>query len=93
MERNQPWGREPLPDKTFMVLLSGNQCDHQPVVSYPKGTDGPDGIPMVSLPVFGPASYKFKPPLWVNNESVLVSDLLQAADRWLTMLQAVFTQN
>ncbi|KAI3825049.1 hypothetical protein L1987_06525 [Smallanthus sonchifolius] len=136
MERNQPWGREPLADKildlarcfpelrslrscdllpsswlsvawypiyripmgptlkdldacflTFHSLhtpMTGNQCEHPPVVSYPNGTDG---IPMVSLPVFGLASYKFKPPLWVHNERTLVSDLLQAADRWLNMLQ------
>ncbi|KAK1423098.1 hypothetical protein QVD17_18393 [Tagetes erecta] len=136
MERNQPWGREPLADKildlarcfpelrslrscdllpsswlsvawypiyripmgptlkdldacflTFHSLhtpMTGNQCDHPPVVTYPNGRDG---IPMVSLPVFGLASYKFKPPLWVHNERTMASDLLQAADRWLTMLQ------
>ncbi|KAJ0813295.1 hypothetical protein HanPSC8_Chr17g0771771 [Helianthus annuus] len=136
MERNQPWGREPLADKildlarrfpelkslrscdllpsswfsvawypiyripmgsskkdldacflTFHSLhtpVAGNQCDHPPVVSYPNGTDG---SPVVSLPVFGLASYKFKPQLWVHNEPQLVSDLLQAADIWLTMLR------
>nr|XP_043640254.1 uncharacterized protein LOC122611309 [Erigeron canadensis] len=136
LERNQPWGREPLTDKildlahhfpdlktlrscdllpsswlsvawypiyripmgptlkdldacflTFHSLhtpMTGNQCEHPPVVSYPHGTDGP---PVVSLPVFGLASYKFKSPLWVQNEQMLVSSLLQAADDWLSMLQ------
>ncbi|XP_076947775.1 uncharacterized protein LOC143619817 isoform X1 [Bidens hawaiensis] len=137
MERNQPWGREPLADKildlarcfpelkslrscdllpsswfsvawypiyripmgstlkdldacflTFHSLhttLTGDQCDHPPVVSYPNGIYG---IPVVSLPAFGLASYKFKPvPLWVHNDQRLVSDLLQAADSWLAMLQ------
>ncbi|KAI3729438.1 hypothetical protein L6452_18096 [Arctium lappa] len=136
LERNQPWGREPLTDKildlarcfpelkslrscdllpsswlsvawypiyripmgptlkdldacflTFHSLhtpMTGNQCEHPPVVSYPSGMDG---IPVVSLPVFGLASYKFKPPLWVHDERPLVSSLLQAADDWLTMLQ------
>ncbi|KAK9064570.1 hypothetical protein SSX86_015952 [Deinandra increscens subsp. villosa] len=136
MERNQPWGREPLADKildlarsfpelkslrscdvlpsswlsvawypiyripmgptlkdldacflTFHSLhtpITGNQCVHPPVVNYPNGTDG---IPMVSLPVFGLASYKFKPTLWVHDGRTLVSDLLQAADSWLTSLQ------
>ncbi|KAI3717528.1 hypothetical protein L1987_69210 [Smallanthus sonchifolius] len=124
MERNQPWGREPLADKIldlaccFPELKSLRSCDllpsswlsvawypiyripmgptlsrcllsnfsfsSHPLDSYPNGTDG---IPMFSLPVFGLASYKFKPPLWVHNERTLVIDLLQAADRWLTMLQ------
>lgn len=136
LERNQPWGREPLTDKvldlarrfpelkslrscdllpsswlsvawypiyripmgptlkdldacflTFHSLhtpVTGIQCEHPPVVSYPNGKDD---IPKVSLPVFGLASYKFKSPLWVHNDHTLVSSLLQAADNWLTMLQ------
>ncbi|MFS8032821.1 hypothetical protein Hanom_Chr17g01562171 [Helianthus anomalus] len=136
MERNQPWGREPLADKildlarrfpelksikscdllpsswfsvawypiyripmgstkkdlhacflTFHSLhtpMAGSQCDHPPVVSYPNGTDG---SPVVSLPAFGLASYKFKPQLWVHNEPQLASDLLQSADSWLAMLR------
>ncbi|PWA41651.1 hypothetical protein CTI12_AA524380 [Artemisia annua] len=136
LERNQPWGREPLTDKildlarrfpelkslrscdllpsswlsvawypiyripmgptlkdldacflTFHSLhtpVTGIQCEHPSVVSYPNGKDD---IPKVSLPVFGLASYKFKSPLWVHNDHTLVSSLLQVADNWLTMLQ------
>lgn len=136
LERNQPWGREPLTDKIFDLArcfpelnslrscdllssswlsvawypiyripmgptlkdldacfltfhslhtpMAGNQCEHPPVVSYLNGTDG---NLIVSLPVFGLASYKFKPDLWVPNERPLVSDLLLTAEKWLTKLQ------
>lgn len=45
-----------------------------------------DGVPKMSLPVFGLASYKFKGPLWTANggyERQLANDLSQAADDWL----------
>ncbi|MFS7959589.1 hypothetical protein Hanom_Chr08g00692871 [Helianthus anomalus] len=135
LERNQPWGREPLTDKildlarcfpelksvkscdllssswlsvawypiyripmgptlkdldacflTFHSLhtpITGNQCEHPPVVTHP----GETGDSKISLPVFGLASYKLKAPLWINNEGVLLTDLLQAADSWLANLQ------
>ncbi|XP_023759147.1 uncharacterized protein LOC111907573 isoform X2 [Lactuca sativa] len=65
---------------------TGNECEHPPVVSHSNGTDSIP-IPVVSLPAFGLASYKFKAPLWVPNELPLMTSLLQAADTWLTSLQ------
>ncbi|KAL4569370.1 hypothetical protein LXL04_025006 [Taraxacum kok-saghyz] len=61
--------------------ITGNECEHPPIVRYPEG------IPVVSLPAFGLASYKYKPPLWVHNEWPLMTSLLEAADNWLTSLQ------
>lgn len=136
LERNQPWGREPLTDKildlaccfpelkstrscdllptswlsvawypiyripmgptlkdldacflTFHSLhtpITGNQCEHPPVVIHPRETDG---VPKISLPVFGLASYKLKAPLWINNEHPLLTNLLQEADKWLAKCQ------
>lgn len=54
-----------------------------PVVTCPSEIDG---VPRMSLPVFGFASYKFKSSLWTDNGQ-LVSLLLQAADNWLTSRQ------
>ncbi|WOH15514.1 hypothetical protein DCAR_0935055 [Daucus carota subsp. sativus] len=54
-----------------------------PVVTCPSEIDG---IPRISLPIFGFASYKFKSSLWTDNGQ-LVSLLLQAADNWLTLRQ------
>lgn len=45
-----------------------------------------DGVPRISLPIFGFASYKFKLSLWTDNGQ-LVSSLLQAAEEWLTLRQ------
>ncbi|KAJ1684953.1 hypothetical protein LUZ63_016343 [Rhynchospora breviuscula] len=44
--------------------------------------------PMMSLPVFGLASYKFRPAVWTPNQSQKQTalSLLQAADRWLRAL-------
>nr|XP_043613394.1 uncharacterized protein LOC122585329 isoform X2 [Erigeron canadensis] len=64
--------------------ITGNQCVHPPVVSYPEKTDG---VPKISLPVFGLASYKLKAPLWINDERISLSSLLHEADNWLTTLQ------
>ncbi|KAF5777343.1 hypothetical protein HanXRQr2_Chr12g0534511 [Helianthus annuus] len=64
--------------------ISGNQCEHPPVAMHPGETDG---VPRMSLPVFGLASYKLKAPMWINNERLLLTDLLQAADSWLSNLQ------
>ncbi|GJY12454.1 hypothetical protein Tco_0381763 [Tanacetum coccineum] len=64
--------------------ITGNQCEHPPTVLNPGETDG---VPNISLPVFGLASYKLKAPLWINNERLLLSTLLQAADNWLATLQ------
>ncbi|XP_076956013.1 uncharacterized protein LOC143631035 isoform X1 [Bidens hawaiensis] len=59
--------------------ITGNQCE--------QATGETDGISKISLPAFGLASYKLKAPMWVNNEHLLLTDLLQAADNWLTNLQ------
>lgn len=58
-----------------------------PVVIYPSEIDG---IPRISLPVFGLASYKFRGSLWTSNsgsDRQLVTSLTQAADSWLRVLQ------
>ncbi|XP_038679667.1 uncharacterized protein LOC119980901 [Tripterygium wilfordii] len=47
-----------------------------------------DGVPNITLPVFGLASYRFKGALWTPNggcERPLASSLLQAADSWLRL--------
>lgn len=48
-----------------------------------------DGVPKISLPVFGMASYKLKGSLWAQNgvECQLADSLMQAADNWLSLLQ------
>ncbi|KAF7808845.1 DUF789 family protein [Senna tora] len=68
--------------------MEGLQRVQAPVVTYPSEIDG---VPRLSLPVFGLASYKFRGPLWTPNggyERQLASSLLQAADKWLRFLQA-----
>ncbi|RVW20467.1 hypothetical protein CK203_110138 [Vitis vinifera] len=49
-----------------------------------------DGVPEISLPVFGLASYKFRGSLWTPNggrDCQLTNSLLQAADDRLRLLQ------
>ncbi|KAF8399076.1 hypothetical protein HHK36_014942 [Tetracentron sinense] len=49
-----------------------------------------EGIPKISLPVFGMASYKFKGSMWTPNvgcEGERANSLLQAADNWLRLLK------
>ncbi|XP_058091436.1 uncharacterized protein LOC131237594 [Magnolia sinica] len=58
-----------------------------PVVTQPHGVDG---VPNISLPVFGLASYKFKGSLWTLNgghEWQQANLLLQAADNLVRLLQ------
>lgn len=58
-----------------------------PVVIYPNEIDG---VPRISLPVFGFASYKFRGSLWISNsgnDRQLVNSLSLAADNWLRLLQ------
>lgn len=58
-----------------------------PVLKSPSESDG---IPQISLPVFGLASYKYKVQLWTPNagqQRQLASSLLQAADNWVNSLQ------
>ncbi|KAH9722855.1 T15D22.8 [Citrus sinensis] len=57
-----------------------------PVVVYPSEIEG---VPKVSLPIFGMASYKFKGPMWIQNgvsEHQLANSLAQAAENWLRLL-------
>ncbi|KAL0003898.1 hypothetical protein SO802_011459 [Lithocarpus litseifolius] len=49
-----------------------------------------DGVPKMSLPVCGLASYKFKGSLWMPSggfECQLANSLLQEADNWLRLVQ------
>ncbi|GLT58187.1 hypothetical protein SLA2020_311020 [Shorea laevis] len=67
--------------------VGGTQSAQTPVLIHPNEIDG---VPKMSLPVFGLASYKFKGSLWMPNgesDSQLASSLLQDADNWLRMLQ------
>ncbi|CAI8605041.1 unnamed protein product [Vicia faba] len=67
--------------------LGGLQRVQPPVPSHPTEMDG---VPKISLPVFGLASYKFKGPLWTPSggyERQLSNSLLQNADKWLRLLQ------
>ncbi|CAL5350213.1 unnamed protein product [Camellia sinensis] len=65
----------------------GSQCAQAPVMTHPHEIDG---VPKISLPVFGLASYKFKASWWMpdgGSDRQLLNSLLQAADKWLTLLQ------
>lgn len=56
-------------------------------MTYPSEMDG---VPKMSLPVFGLASYKFRGSLWTPNggfERQLANSLSQAADNFLRVLQ------
>eukprot|EP00268_Persea_americana_P041516 TRINITY_DN41402_c0_g2_i1.p1 TRINITY_DN41402_c0_g2~~TRINITY_DN41402_c0_g2_i1.p1 ORF type:complete len:408 (+),score=62.96 TRINITY_DN41402_c0_g2_i1:400-1623(+) len=65
------------------TLMSGAGSVQGPIVTYPNGIDG---VPKISFPVFGLASYKFKSSMWTLNgglEHQLANSLLQEADDWL----------
>lgn len=65
------------------ILFTGARSVQGPVVTYPSDIDG---IPRMSLPVFGLASYKFRGSLWTPNggyEWQLANSLLQDAEDWL----------
>ncbi|KAL7240349.1 hypothetical protein ACSBR2_006074 [Camellia fascicularis] len=67
--------------------LSGTQSAQAPIMTNPSEIDG---VPRISLLVFALASYKFKESIWMPNggcERQLLNLLLQAADKWLTLLQ------
>ncbi|XVE75231.1 hypothetical protein DITRI_Ditri12bG0079000 [Diplodiscus trichospermus] len=67
--------------------LKDGQSARAPFVTYPTDMDG---VPKMSLPVFGLASYKFKGSLWTPNganDRHLANDLFQAANNWLRLLQ------
>ncbi|KAF3328879.1 hypothetical protein FCM35_KLT05957 [Carex littledalei] len=61
--------------------IKGFQSECDLCVSLKEG-------PVMSLPVFGLASYKFKPAIWTPNQSQKQAalSLLQAADKWLRAL-------
>ncbi|XVF12289.1 hypothetical protein REPUB_Repub08aG0102900 [Reevesia pubescens] len=67
--------------------MEGSGSGQTPFVVYP---DNADGIPKISLPVFGMASYKFKVSMWTQNgvsERQHANSLMQAAENWLRLLQ------
>ncbi|KAB5538165.1 hypothetical protein DKX38_015698 [Salix brachista] len=67
--------------------LGDERIAQAPVMTYP---DEEDGVPMMSLPVIGLASYKFKGSLWTSDgggDRQLANSLLQAAGKWLGLLQ------
>nr|XP_027097137.1 uncharacterized protein LOC113716840 [Coffea arabica] len=67
--------------------VTGSQIVPAPILTYPGEMDG---VPKISLPVFGLAHYKFKAPLWIRNggsERQLLNKLLQDAENWVSMLQ------
>ena len=73
-------------DSSF-ILISGGRSVQGPVLTYPSEIDG---IPKMSLPVFGLASYKFRGSLWTPNgryEWQLAKSLLQDAEDWLRQRQ------
>lgn len=66
--------------------LKGIGSGQAPVVVYPSEIDG---VPKLSLPSFGMASYKFKGPMWIQNgvsEHQQANSLAQAAENWLRLL-------
>lgn len=69
------------------TFLADERIAQAPVMTYP---DEEDGVPMMSLPVIGLASYKFKGSLWTSDgggDRQLANSLLQAAGKWLGLLQ------
>ncbi|KAK8503959.1 hypothetical protein V6N12_019127 [Hibiscus sabdariffa] len=67
--------------------MEGNGSDQTPFVVYPNDANG---VPKISLPVFGMASYKLKGSMWTQNslsKSQYVNSLMQAAENWLKLLQ------
>ncbi|KAG7023306.1 hypothetical protein SDJN02_14331 [Cucurbita argyrosperma subsp. argyrosperma] len=67
--------------------IRGNGHGQAPAMIYPNDNDG---IPKVSLPVFGLASYKLKGSIWAQNcvkEHQMANSLMQAAEKWLRRLQ------
>ncbi|XP_047943789.1 uncharacterized protein LOC125190509 [Salvia hispanica] len=66
--------------------MTGNEAAQSPVFTFPSESDG---VPQISLPAFGMASYKYKVSLWTPNagkQRDLANSLLQAADNWLNLL-------
>lgn len=71
---------------SLSMPLKGSGSGQAPVVVYPREIDG---VPKLSLPIFGMASYKFKGPMWIQNgvsEHQLANSLVQAAENRLRLL-------
>ncbi|KAB1212488.1 hypothetical protein CJ030_MR5G001022 [Morella rubra] len=71
---------------TLSTPMTGGGSTTAPIV-YPIEIDG---VPKISLPAFGMASYKLKGYMWTQygvTESQLANSLVQAADNWLRLLQ------
>ncbi|XP_014509179.1 uncharacterized protein LOC106768508 isoform X1 [Vigna radiata var. radiata] len=67
--------------------LTGSDCTHAPTLVYPSETDA---APKISIPTFAMASYKLKGSIWMKKgvgETQQVSSFLQAADKWLRVVQ------
>ncbi|URE17634.1 hypothetical protein MUK42_11494 [Musa troglodytarum] len=72
---------------TFYSLATPAKGDGSACPSI-KHSQEVDGVHLISLPVFGLASYKFKSTVWTPNggsELQLANSLLQAADNWLRL--------
>ncbi|KAL2343535.1 hypothetical protein Fmac_004820 [Flemingia macrophylla] len=72
---------------TLHTPLTGSGRTHAPILVYPSDMDG---VPKISIPTFAMASYKLKGSIWMKKgvtESQQVSSLLQAADKWLRIVQ------
>ncbi|KAI4313886.1 hypothetical protein L6164_026832 [Bauhinia variegata] len=70
---------------SLQTPMGGSHRVQAPIVTYPSEMNG---VPKMSLPVFGLATYKCKGPLWTANgeyERQLASSLLQDADNWLRL--------
>ncbi|KAL5830578.1 hypothetical protein ACOSQ3_020046 [Xanthoceras sorbifolium] len=66
--------------------MAGPQSAQASALTYPSEMDG---VPKMTLPVFGLASYKYKGSVWTSNggsERQLANSLFQAADNWLRLL-------
>ncbi|KAK4280763.1 hypothetical protein QN277_012341 [Acacia crassicarpa] len=66
---------------------SGPSQAQTPTLVFPNDMDGE---PKISIPTFAMASYKLKGSIWMQNglnEGQPANSLLQAADKWLRMLQ------
>ncbi|KAA8542735.1 hypothetical protein F0562_023887 [Nyssa sinensis] len=72
---------------SLSTLVGGGEGAQVPVVVNPSDTDG---VPMISLPVFGMASYKFRGSVWIQNgvcELEWANSLMQVVDNRLRLLQ------
>lgn len=72
---------------SFSRSVSGVHSAQVPIVTYQSEVDG---VPKMSLPVFGLSSYKCRGSLWTSNggfERQLANSLFQAADNWLRAVQ------